>query len=90
MAEDSGKKPNGHEERVHEAFDALHEELGAQVDEEARGSLEKLREAAADRDGARFRAQLEDVRARHGWLYGELSKHPKVAWVIDELALMGL
>ncbi len=79
----------GHAERVNEAFDALHSDLGDRVGEEAREELEKIREAAARKDAGEVRDRLEAVRESHGWLYSELVKHPKVASLIDELALWG-
>jgi len=33
---------------------------------------------------------LDDLRERHGWLYKELAEHPRVAQLLDELALFGL
>jgi Tfp pilus assembly protein PilO len=52
--------------------------------------VEKLRAAAASKDGEALRAQLTDMRERHGWLYRELVAHPTVAALLDELALLGL
>jgi hypothetical protein len=85
-----GRAPEKHDERVRTAFDDLHESLGERATPEARESVEKLREAALGRDGARVRTLLEEVRERHGWLYEELARHPKLADLINELALMGL
>ncbi len=82
--------PQSHDERVHSAFDDLSASLGSRATPEARESVEKLREAALDRDAGRVRGHLEELRKRHGWLYEELSRHPKVAELINELALMGL
>lgn len=81
---------NGHEERVDKAFQDLHDSLGDRVDTDVRGSLDKLREATADRDADRLREHLADVKERHGWLYEELARHPAVAALVNELALMGL
>lgn len=86
MADPNG---NGHEERVDKAFRDLHESLGKRVDTDVRGSLDKLKEAAADKDADRLREHLLDVKERHGWLYEELARHPAVAALINELALMG-
>lgn len=83
----SGSDP-GHEKRVHEAFDDLHAGLGDRADE-ARSELDPLRDAAARRSAAEVRERLEAVKTSHGWLYEELTKHPKVAALIDELALWG-
>ncbi len=85
-----GKDPERHDERVRTAFDDLHQSLGERATPEARESVEKLREAALGRDGERVRTLLEEVRERHGWLYEELARHPKLAELINELALMGL
>jgi Tfp pilus assembly protein PilO len=81
--------PPDHPTRVQEAFDAFHEKVGSRLDDTARESVEKLREAAAARDGARLREQLGEVKERHGWLYRELAEHPEVATLLDELALWG-
>ena len=87
---DAGKAPEKHDERVRTAFDGLHESLGERATPEARESVEKLRAAALGRDGARVRTVLAEVRERHGWLYEELTRHPKLAELVNELALMGL
>jgi hypothetical protein len=84
------EKPDEHAARVRETFDSLHATLGEKLDAEARESVEKLRAAAALKDGAALRAQLTDVRQRHGWLYRELVAHPRLSALLDELALLGL
>ncbi len=78
-----------HRDRVHEAFDALHEELGDRVSGDAKEAMEKLRDAAARRDGESARERLSEVRGQYGWLYAEMTKHPQLAALIDELALWG-
>jgi hypothetical protein len=83
-------KSGEHSRRVHEAFDDLDASLGDRATPEVRASVNKLRSAVLERDAARLRGQLSDVKARHGWLYGELTLHPRVAELVNELALMGL
>jgi hypothetical protein len=83
-------KPDEHTARVRETFDSLHEKLGEKLDAGARESVEKLRAAAVQKNGAAVREQLTAVRERHGWLYRELVAHPRVAALLDELALLGL
>jgi hypothetical protein len=78
-----------HASRVHEGFDALHETVGGRLDDASREAIEKLRSAATARDGDALRSGLEELRDRHGWLYRELAAHPKLATLIDELALLG-
>ena len=87
MAEEG--KPE-HETRVREAFDGLAEKLGDKLDSDAREAIEKLRAAAAEKNGTALRKQLTSVRERHGWLYRELVAHPRLATLLDELALLGL
>jgi len=87
--DDTQKAPKGHEERVRTAFDDLHESLGGRAAPGARESVEKLREAALGRDREGLRTALAEVRERHGWLYEELARHPKLAELISELALIG-
>ena len=83
-------EPEGeHEARVHEAFDAFHEKVGARLDGQARESLEKIREAAAEKDPERMREHMTQVQEEHGWLYRELAGHPAIATLLDELALWG-
>ncbi len=77
------------ESKIHEAFDAVHRDLDERLGVEERAAVERLREAAADGDSARARAELASVKERHGWLYEELVRHPSLAAVIDELALWG-
>lgn len=84
------EKPDPHAERVHASFDALQESIGEKLDPTARAAMEKLRAAAAERDGSAVRKQLTEVRNRHGWLYRELVAHPRLAALLDELALLGL
>jgi hypothetical protein len=84
------KTPDEHEARVHESFDALHEQVGQRLDETGRGAIEKLRAAAVAKDGAALRAGLNELRQGHGWLYRELAAHPRIANLLDDLALLGL
>jgi hypothetical protein len=83
--------PDGaHEERVRAAFDDLGAKLGDRVSPEARATVESLRAAALENDAVRLRGHLDDLKQRHGWLWEELSAHPRVAAIVNELALMGL
>ena len=82
--------PGDHSRRVHEAFDDLDASLGGRATPEVRASMEKLRAAVLDRDAAGVRDQLSNVKARHGWLHAELASHPRLAELVNELALMGL
>ncbi len=78
-----------HAERVGAAFDDLSSRLGERLGAEERGAVDGLREAAARKDAEAARARLTDVKERHGWLYRELTAHPQIAALIDELALWG-
>ena len=83
--------PDGtHEERVRAAFDDLGVKLGDRVSPEARTAVESLREAALEKDAAKVRGHLDDLKQRHGWLWEELTAHPRVAALVNELALFGL
>ena len=79
----------GNEEKVHEAFDAVRRDLDARLGEEERAAVERLRDAAAEGDAEKARGELATVKERHGWLYEELVKHPRLATIVDELALWG-
>ena len=81
--------PPDHPARVKEAFDSFHRKLGDRLDEGARESVERLREAAASRDAEKVREHMGEVREQHGWLYRELAEHPAIATLLDELALWG-
>ena len=84
-------EPDGaHQERVRAAFDDLGAKLGDRVSPEARATVESLRAAALENDAVRLRRHLDDLKQRHGWLWEELSAHPRVAAIVNELALMGL
>jgi len=83
------KPPDPHESRVHESFDALHEKVGGRLDDASRAAIDRVRSAAAARDSAALRAHMTELKERHGWLYKELAAHPKVATLLDELALLG-
>ena len=37
-----------------------------------------------------MKAHLAAMKESHGWLWTELTAHPRVAELIDKLALMGL
>ena len=81
-----------HESHVHESFDSLYEkdEVRGRIDDAGRDALEKLRAAAAARDGDALRKGLKGLRDEHGWLYRELAAHPRLANLLDDLALLGL
>ena len=78
-----------HEARVREAFDAFHEKVGEKLDDTAKESVERLRQAAAEKDAEKFREHMGEVQERHSWLYRELAEHPGIATLLDELALWG-
>jgi hypothetical protein len=84
------KPRDDHEARVHESFDSLHSQVGDRLDDAGRQAMERLRTAAAARDGEALRVGLKDLRDQHGWLYRELAAHPRIANLLDELALLGL
>jgi hypothetical protein len=95
--DDDRKKPlprvppdDAHEERVRDAFDDLGARLGDRATPEARASVENLRAATLEKDATRLREHLDDMKKRHGWLWEELIAHPRVAALVNELALMGL
>ena len=79
-----------HVSKVHADFDELHSRLGERMDQPGREAMERVREAAATRDGATLRKSLVTLRDEHGWLYKELASHPRLANLLDELALLGL
>jgi len=81
---------DAHEERVRAAFDDLGAKLGDRATPETRASVESLRAATLDKDAVRVRAQLDEVKEKHGWLWEELTAHPRVTALVNELALMGL
>lgn len=79
-----------HAGRVRGAFDSFSQRLHGKLDDETRESVEKLRQAASEKDADRLRRHLTEVRDRHSWLYRELVEHPEIASLLDELALLGL
>ena len=81
---------DAHQERVRAAFDDLGIRLGDRATPEARASVERLRAAALEKDAPGLRGQLDDMKEKHGWLWEELTAHPRVAALVNELALMGL
>ena len=88
----SGDEHGTHETNVRESFESLYEQeqVRGRIDDSGRDALEKLRAAAAARDGAALRTGLKDLRDQHGWLYRELASHPRLANLLDDLALLGL
>ena len=79
-----------HRSRVSESFDALQAKVGGRLDDASREAIQRIQDAAAARDTAALKTHLDDLRERHGWLYKELAEHPRVAQLLDELALFGL
>jgi hypothetical protein len=82
--------PGDHATRVRAAFEDLRAALGERSTPESRAALEKLRETIVGGDAVQVRRELEDVKEQHGWLYAELARHPRVAELVNELALFGL
>ena len=83
-------KPDDHSDAVHAAFDDLHEKIGSRATSDTKVRVEALREAVLAQDAASVQAHLAEMKASHGWLWTELTAHPRVAELIDKLALMGL
>jgi len=79
-----------HQTRVSESFDALRERVGGRLDPAGRDAIERIRSAAASKDTEALKTHLAELKERHGWLYQELAAHPRVANLLDELALLGL
>jgi hypothetical protein len=90
MAGDPKPPSDDHQTRVSESFDALDAKVGGRLNDADREAIQKIRSAAASKDTAALRSHLDDLRERHGWLYKELAEHPRVAQLLDELALFGL
>ena len=84
------ERDDEHASRVRESFDSLKEKVGGRLDADQREALDRLRAAAQSRDGDALRKGLKELRDRHGWVYRELAEHPRVANLLDELALLGL
>ena len=91
MAEPPSKPPDDDRSgRIHAAFDDLHEKLGERATPEAKAHVEALREATLAQNSAAVKAHLEAMKESQGWLWAELTRHPRVAALVNELALMGL
>ena len=86
------KPRDEHASKVHESFDSLYDQdqVRGRLDDAGRDALEKLRAAAEARNGEALRTGLKALRDEHGWLYRELASHPRLANLLDELALLGL
>lgn len=84
------KPDDPRDKEVHESFDSLREQVSGRLDASGREAIERLRAAAAARDGDALRKGLKDLRDQHGWLYRELAAHPRLANLLDDLALLGL
>ena len=79
-----------HRTRVSESFDSLRDQVEGRLDAAGRDAIDRIRQAAAAKDTAALRAHLAELQERHGWLYNELAAHPRIANLLDELALLGL
>jgi hypothetical protein len=84
------RQPDDHSGEVHAAFDDLHQQLGDRATPEAKARVEALREATLAQDGASVKAHLDAMKESQNWLWAELTAHPRVAALVDKLALMGL
>ncbi|MEX0878768.1 MAG: hypothetical protein WEF99_07205 [Thermoanaerobaculia bacterium] len=84
------KPSDDHASRVHQSFDDLDQKVGGRLDEAGREAIAKVRAAAASRDAAALKEGLANLQEQHGWLYTELAAHPRIAILLDELALLGL
>jgi len=84
------KPPEDHSDEVHAAFDDLHERIGTRATSDSKIRVEALREAVLAQDASAVKAHLDEMKASHGWLWTELTRHPRVAALVNELALMGL
>ena len=84
------RKPDDNSDAVHAAFDDLHEKLGSRATSDTKVRVEALREAVLAQDAASVKAHLDEMKQSQGWLWAELTAHPRVAELIDKLALMGL
>jgi hypothetical protein len=84
------ERDDDHASKIHADFDELHERLGERLDDPGRAAIERVRHAAAAKNGAELRRNLVALRDEHGWLYKELAAHPRLANLLDELALLGL
>jgi hypothetical protein len=82
--------PDDHASRVHASFDALREKVGPRLDDASSEAIERVKAAAASKDVAALRAHMDELKQQHGWLYTELATHPRIANLLDELALLGL
>lgn len=87
--EDRTGRDQEHQTRVHDAFDSFVDRHAARLDEDGQELLQRMREAASRKDQKRLREHLTEAREHHGWLYRELAAHPKLATLLDELALWG-
>ena len=90
MAEPPARKDEDNASKIRADFDELHDRLGERLDEPGRAAIQRVRDAAAARNGAELRRGLVTLRDEHGWLYKELATHPRLANLLDELALLGL
>lgn len=89
MSDPTNGDDRSHQEKVHQAFDALQEHLKGRVSAEESRVLDSVRDAAARRSPEEFRQGLAIVRERHGWLSEEMARHPQFAALVDELSLWG-
>jgi hypothetical protein len=87
--EKQGEPAAEHERRVHEAFDALNADLGDRAEGGAKEEIERVREAALRKNASEVRERLDMMERANSWLHSEMLQHPKIASLIDELALWG-
>ena len=67
-----------------------HAQVGERLDYAGHGAIQRIRLAFASKDTASLKSHLAELRESHGWLYKELAEHPRIAQLLDELALFGL
>jgi hypothetical protein len=86
---DEKRGDDDHASRVRQAFDSFLDGRAENLDAHGQGLIDRLRDAAANRDREGLREHLTEAKERHGWLYRELAAHPQLATLLDELALWG-
>ena len=87
---DEPKKPDDRSDEIQAAFDDLHDRIGERATSDSTIRIEALREAVLAQDAAAVKAHLDAMKVSHGWLWAELTAHPRVAALVNKLALMGL
>jgi hypothetical protein len=77
------------ESKINSAFGSLRRSPDEPLNKEEEERLRSIREAVATGDRTKVEEHLASVKKESSWLYEELTKHPDISAIFQELSIMG-